>query len=239
MKVLKGNILNLDNTINSQLLPNEMVFKKFSVVPLDIKFEKIDTCYLYLTNARLFVTYDQVIEIYNLKELVVDKMGVEPKFSLYETLIEGSYDVKNDTENALYALKQTEALFKLSIYEENTVPKDFVLTKNDKTERNYQTWAMYQIIKSTKDEEKYNPVLNEVIKSSFTDYDPTLLLRLLGILLVFVIVKVVSVFFYNFWFSFGINVVLGAFLIYMSYRIIILYQETLKKFERVYLSFKV
>ncbi|HVX92801.1 MAG TPA: hypothetical protein VHA74_01670 [Candidatus Dojkabacteria bacterium] len=239
MKVLKGNIPNLDNTINSQLLPNEKVIKKFSVVPLDLKFEKIDTCFIILTNARLFVTYDQVIEIYDLKDTVIDKIGVEPTFTLYGSIITGSYNLRYDFDNAMSALKQAESLFKLSIYEENTVPKDFILTADGKTARNYQTWAMYQIIKSTKNEGQYNPILDEIVKSSFADYNPTLLLRLLFILLGFVVVKVVSAFFYNFWFSLVINIVLGSFLIYMSYRVFVLYQETLKKYERVYLSFKV
>jgi len=149
----------------------DKILYHFEVAPYDYHVENRFTPRFFLSTTKLLFQYDEVLEIYNLKDLSFDLMGESPRYTLWQQAMEGSFLYENGNEDSFNKLRQAEAVLRFSFNEANKVPKYFVLRDSTVVQKAFKTWAMAQMIINAKNRAENNLILEEMIGGTFSSFN--------------------------------------------------------------------
>jgi hypothetical protein len=237
MKIYKYKLGEFETTLQSIFVEGEKVFRTFDVLALDYRVNDVTKSKVIVTPFKLILTYDDVIEVYDLKSIDLFFNDVSPSFTLQGLILEGNFDLSSQLEERIVDIRNSENRVIFSFQEENSVPKDIMLRKDFKLETNMRTWAMGQTVINAKNG-VMNRGLDEMLSGYFGTLDTKDIMKFIYIFLGYFLLKVISVSFLpgfvntildvTFW------VVLG-FVVYTMYKTA---KSSLKRFENVYLSYR-
>lgn len=238
MKILRYKPGEFLTTFNTLIGGGDKVLKTFDVLSLDSKVKDVMSSKLILSYKKLVHTYDDVIEVYNLEDLIFGFNDAIPSFTLQNILMEGNFDLAENVERKILDIRSTTNRVIFSFQDGNTLPKDFILRSHTKLEPNFKTWALGQTIINTK-----NGVLNrgidEMLAGYFSTLDTSLFMKFLLIFGIYFIVKILSINLFPGWLNTIIDVIFWIVLGYVGLYMYKVIQSALKRFEKVYLSYKV
>jgi hypothetical protein len=229
----------LQGNIQSLLVPNkDEILHIFEVVPIDHRVRDFSSPKLVLTPSKLFLTFDEVIEIYNLPELEIDVIGSPPRFTIWELILEGSYTYSMENEDQLRNLRTDEILTRVSIAEPNSVSKDFVMRTKSQVDKSYKTWAMGRTIMNTKHGSAPNKILTEMLSGYFSVLNQRTVIAFIASFVAYFVLKPIA---YNFLPGFVnsiLDIALGGILIFMVWWLYSTGTNNLNRYKSVYLSYK-
>lgn len=172
--------------------PDDHEKKRFQVVPLDYGVQDWKTPLLILSENRLIFLIDEIFEIYNLKDLEITLFGDIPKFTSWQQLLEGSFTFNQDDPQSFNKIRSSEQITRFAFNEEGQISKEFVLREGIFVKRNYQTWAMAQIILNQKNHLAEDPILDEIIIGGFSRFNQKTVLSFVGAFLVYFVFRAVA-----------------------------------------------
>ncbi len=237
MLALKTSSDKLLDTIKSNLKVNETILFQTQVFPLDYTLSNYLTAQLFLTNSKIFIYYDDQLEVYDLMSTRIENNRVAPSFELQSIFLEGNFNIMNDIEGVKSRLRDSENLFKFVIYQESVSPKSFFVRKDFSIGKSYQTWAMYQIIKSVQETGSYNPILQEIVLNKYMEYNSKLLLTIMWIGVTFVLARVLLLLVNLGYIESLIDLLFIIITIFQGIKVIKMYKNRLIQYKRVYLSY--
>ncbi len=161
-------------TIQSFFGENDPILLEFDVVPFDYKVKDLSTAKFYVSMNKLAFSVDDLIEIYDLKNLTFSFIGKEPKFLLWEQLLEYNARLEPQKFPLTSMMEIQDEFFRFTISEPNMQPKQFTLRKGESFARSFQTWAMVETIKRLRMDDE-DPDLHGMIYGNFSSFEPQVL----------------------------------------------------------------
>lgn len=225
--------------ITALLGPNkEEILYTFEVVPIDYRVQDLSTPKIFLTQSKLFVTYDEALEMYELANLEVESIGASPRFTLLDLFLEGSYVYSGENQEQLRILRTDDVITRIAIAQPNTVPKDFVLRAGQQVQKSFKTWAMGRIIMNTKLASAPNKVLEEMLTGYLSVLNQKTVISFIGAFLVYFVLKPIALNFLPGFVNSILDVGLAAVLIFMLWWLYMTATNNLNRFKTLYLSYK-
>lgn len=225
--------------ITALLGPNkEDVLHTFEVVPIDHKVLDLTTPKILLTQTKLFVTYDEALEMYELASIEVESIGAAPRFTLIDLFLEGAYSYSSENQDQLRTLRTDEVITRISIAEPNTVSKDFVLRVGQQVQRSFKTWAMGRIIMNTKLNIAPNAILEEMLTGYLSVLNQRTVISFIAAFLVYFILKPLALNFLPGFVNTILDIGLAAILMFMVWWLYTTASNNLNRFKALYLSYK-
>lgn len=227
-------MLKPNENVNKLLLKDEKVLYTYNVVPLDYRIVDYSTPKFYITNQRLFFTFDEGLEVYNLDNIEVEIIGSEPEFSIQSLIL---------TQNKLYAasevselqkLKLDENLCRLSITEPKQVPKYFLAREGIIISKSFKTWALMQIINNVKIGNLNNSHLVEMMDGYFSAFNQRTMLYFIFAFLAYVVLKIISGLLLPDLVGTILDILFGIIIVFIGYWLWVSVDRNLKKYERNY-----
>lgn len=170
---------------------NSAIKIKFEVVPVDYRVIDMSSPTLYLHAGKLIFVYDDILEFYELNELNIDILGDNPSFEIYRLMFEPQllYDEMNLSTVA--KIRDSEHMTKLSINENQKVPKEFVMRQQNIVQKNYKTWAMSQIIINYKNKITPDDRLQDILAGNFLNFNQKTVLIFIAIFIAYFVLKII------------------------------------------------
>lgn len=215
----------------------DIVFKTFDVLSLDHKVNDVTSTKLLLSRSKLIITYDDIIEVYNIADLSLSFNDIQPKFDVQGLLLEGNFNLGSSLEQKVIDIRNSENRLIFSIQEENSVPKDILLRINTSLEPNFRTWAMGQTVVNTKNGVA-NRGVEEMLTGYFTSVNPEMIMKFIFVFVGYFVLKLLTVNFLPGLVDTLIDILFWgvlAFVLYFMYRTA---QVNLERYEKVYLSYR-
>lgn len=173
------------DTAVKEMIKGEPLFM-FEVTPLDYNIIDLQSPKLWLTKTHLLFTYDEVVEVYDLKELEIDKSTGIPKFTLWQQILEGNY---TNTPVSITDIRQSEDIFKVSIKDKDGTPKYFLLRNKLEIQKNYKQWALMQILLNTKNGVAIQPQLKEMLDGHFASFNTKTILIFIVVFVTYLVLR--------------------------------------------------
>ena len=227
-----------EENIKETIGTTEKILYQFEVVPYDYHVENRFTPRFFLSQSKLMLQHDEILEIYNLKDLSFDFFGEPPRFTLWQQSMEGNFQYVNGNEESLNKLKQAESVLRFSFNELNKVPKYFVFRTSTVVQKAFKTWAMAQIIINTKNRAENNVALEEMVGGVFSTFNQRTVLTFATVFTSYFLIRIIA----N-WLipgllvqilDYGFALVVIAMGVWL-YRSV---SKNLKRYEGVYMSYK-
>ncbi len=237
MTILEVSNNKLVDTIKSYLRNGESIILNTQIFPIDSKIDNYLSTQIYVSNTKLFIYFDNQLEIYDLMNTKIESNGVSPNFELQSILFEGSYNLINDINETRNRLKENDDIFKFSIYQESTMPRTIYHRKDFKISRSYQNWALYQILKSVQQTGTFNPILLEILNNKYLEYNSKFLFTILSIGVTFVIVRVLLLLINLGYFESLIDLIFIIITLLQGIKVLKQYRNKLVQYKRIYLSY--
>ncbi len=179
----------IEETVQEFLGAEDPILLQFDVIPLDYNVKDILSPQIFLTRTRLVLVVDNLIEVYNLRDISVLTLGIAPNFSLIQQLLESPLDYSPSNTPLSKNLEIPDEFVRFAIVEKNSLQKEFVLRKESLPVKTYQTWAFGQFIKNL--QAGYDDYrLRHMIFGNFSIFNG---IFLVGALIVFVVYVLISV----------------------------------------------
>lgn len=228
----------VEEALKDILVPEEKIEKIFDVLPLDYKPQNLLSARIYLTKSRLLVTFDNILEVYNLADLSLAFNEVAPKFKLVNIyLLEGNFDLSTSLEKRVADIRNSENLTMFSIQEGNSVSKEFLLRKLYKLEPGFKTWAFGQSIINMKNIVA-NRGVDEMLNGYYTTFDSNLFMNAIYSFIGFFLVKAVSVTYFPRIADTILDLIFVLLLGYIVYKMVMHANGALERYKKVYLSYQ-
>jgi len=179
----------IEETVQEFLGAEDPILLQFDVIPLDYNVKDILSPQIFLTRTRLVLVVDNLIEVYNLRDISVLTLGIAPNFSLIQQLLESPLDYSPSNTPLSKNLEIPDEFVRFAIVEKNSLQKEFVLRKESLPVKTYQTWAFAQFIKNL--QAGYDDYrLRHMVFGNFSVFNG---IFLIGALIIFVVYVLISV----------------------------------------------
>jgi hypothetical protein len=211
--------------------------KSFSVVPLDHSVQDWSTPEIILTKEYLFLRIDDIFEIYLLSDVEISLFGDMPKFKIWQQLFEGNFQYNPEDPTTLETIKSSERLTRLGLNEKGEIIREFVLRENQIVKRNYQTWAMAQLILNCKNEFPIDMSLVEMLNGTFTRFNQKTVLTFIGVFIVYVVFKLISLLGMPDILGTIFDIIFGIVLVGMLVWSVISINKNLERYRAIYSSY--
>ncbi len=233
----KNELLTIEENLLALIDSNDTILRNFQIALLDHQVINLESANLFISKYKLFIIFDETIEVYDLSEADLYFSGEYPKFTLLQSIVEQPYKYSNDFTEDLLKMRQDEDLLKVTISESKQMPKDFLLRDGIFIQKGYQNWAFGIILKNIQRGQESEEILDSMIKSSFTMFNAKTILMFAFITLVFFLIKllfgsvmpdVVSVIF---------NVIYSLIVFFMGVWLYLTMNKMFKKYYTVFASY--
>ncbi len=180
----------IEDTVQELLGSDDPVLYVFDVLPLDYDVKDILTSKLFLSQTRLVFVLDSLVELYDLKDIRVWSFGGEPNFTLTQQSLEFVLDVTEKKAPYSKHVDFPDEWIRVALVEGNSSPKVFVLRKENRSLKGYQSWAFSQIIKNMqRGEDDFQ--LRNMVHGNFSFFDGYFLIVGFLIFLAYVFISIV------------------------------------------------
>lgn len=229
-------ISQLDN-VKKLLVDKEEILHTYEVVPLDYRISDYFSPKFYITEKRLIFAFDEAIEVFQLDNLEIFTIGMNPEFSVREAVLSSNKLYLPNESAVLDRLKNDENLTRISINEPKQVPKYFLVREGYIISKSYKVWALSQLIQNTKLAIKNNEMLINMLGGFFHTFNQKTLLYFIYIFVGYLVLRILSNFFLR---QIGIvlDVIFGISVIFMLYWLYITIEKNMKKYEAYFHTFK-
>lgn len=182
----------LKDTIKEIIGMNEDIVLEFEVLPLDYKVKDIMSPKFFISDTKLILSIDDMLEIYDLQSLEFFMVGGAPKFTLWEQVLEGRMSFTREDYPISEKREISDNWFRMGFREINGLPREFVFRQGYVSGKEYQTWAMYQTIKNLK--ENIDDIdVYQMIYGNFSKFDSNILLYFFVAFLIFLLLKLLLI----------------------------------------------
>ena len=191
MKSFKWNrIQSLKATVQDLFGEEDPILLEFDVVPFEYKVADLSSCKFYVSMNKLALTVDDLIEIYELKDLNFAFIGKEPQFGLLEQLLEYNITLDSDKFPLPQNIDIPDDFFRFTMHESNGEPKQFTLRKGSASAKAFQTWGMVETIKKLREDDEDLDLYN-MVYGNFSAFDPQMVFWGFIVFFVYVFISVV------------------------------------------------
>jgi len=179
-----------------KLLPQgENILANFPVYLLEREVSDPTITEVFITPILFILRHDKRLEIYELAKMEIYTLGDKPKFELFGQILEPRYTIFSADAGNIKNLLSDENILRLTFNEVGERPKSLVLRDRAYNAKDYQTWAMYQILLNQKNKVPSDPVLFEMVSGNFSKFNEkaiiTMFAGFLGIIIVYMLVSVI------------------------------------------------
>lgn len=182
----------LKETIKDIIGVNEDIILEFEVLPLDYKVKDVMSPKFFVSDTKLILSIDDLLEIYELNSLEFFMIGGVPKFTLWEQMLEGNITFTRDDYPISEKREISDNWFRMGFREINGLPREFTFRVGNFAGKEYQTWAMYQTIKNLK--ENIDDVeVYQMVYGNFSKFDSNILLYFFVAFLIFLFIKLLLI----------------------------------------------
>lgn len=223
--------------VEDNLPEGEKVLYEFEVIPLDYAVTDYTSPIISISESKFVFSYDLKIEIYELNNIELEFYGDPPKFRMWQQILEGQFSYAPFAPEDFIKMKNFENTSRMSVNEIKRPPKDFVLRKGQFSAKSYQTWAMVQIIRDTKDGRKPNPMLYEMIAGNFTNFNSKPLLLFIIAFIAYLVLKVIVGLGLPNFIGIGLDVAFAFSLIFIAVWTFMSQEQNNKAFLKTYLEY--
>lgn len=176
-------------TVQDLFGESDPILLDFDIVPFDYEVKDLMSCRMYISANRLAITVDDMIEVYDLKTLSFQFVGKEPKFSLWEQLLEYNMNLEANQFPLSKFGNVPDDFFRFIMYEPNGIAKQYTLRKGNASAKAFQSWALVETIKKLQSDDE-DMDLHNMIYGNFSTFDSYFLV--IGFV-IFVIYALISV----------------------------------------------
>lgn len=216
-----------------EMIKGDPLFE-FEVTPLDYNLINLETPKFWLTKTHLLFTYDEVVEVYDLKELEIGKSTGIPKFTLWQQLLEGTY---SNTPESIAAIRQSEDIFKVSLKEKDRPPKYFLLRNKLEIQKNYKQWTLMQILLNLKNGVAIEPELREMLDGHFASFNTRTILVFIAIFVGYLVLRRLLGELADNLVGTIMDWIFGGVLLFMLYWVYISMNKNLKRFSQLHRTY--
>lgn len=216
-----------------EMIKGEPLFM-FDITPLDYNVIDIDSPKFWLTKTHLLFTYDEVVEVYDIKELEIGKSTGIPKFTIWQQVLEGNY---HNTPESISEARQSEDVFKVSIKEKDGVPKYFLLRNKLEIQKNYKQWTLMQILLNLKNGVAIEPELKEMLDGHFASFNQRTILIFIGVFIAYLVLRMLLGTLADDLVGTIMDWIFGGVLLFMLYWIYISMDKNLKRFSQLHRTY--
>lgn len=176
----------------NDIVGRDQIIAEFPVVPLDYTVNDFESPLLHVTSSRLIFRYDEIFEVFDLASLEITTLGNVPQFTLWQQFFEGNYVYSEQSPESLVKLKASEAVLRLAINEPGGIIKEFVLRDGVQVAKNYQTWAMAQIILQRQRGDDIDKQLLDMTEGNFTVVNNKTIVTFIGVFTLYFLIKILT-----------------------------------------------
>lgn len=223
-----------EDLINRYFSATSPILFSFDVVPLDHVVNDPSTPRIYISTNILLLSYDDIVEVYDLKTLQIYNTGESPSFNARKAFFSlmGKYDV-NEAEN-LVKLRETETLTKMTIDEPGVAPKDFLLRKDNMIQKPFQTWTMMRLILNTKNGIQNDPTLFDMLNNNFILFNQKTVIYFTFVSMIYIIFIWLLRNQLTGWMDLALDILYGLIILIMLIWLYFSYDKILKRYQSIY-----
>jgi hypothetical protein len=176
-------------TIQDFFGEDDPILLEFDVVPFDHNVKDLYTSKFYVSMKKLAFNVDDLVEIYDLKSLTFSFIGKEPKFLLWEQILEYNARLEPQKFPLTAMMEIQDEFFRFSMSEVGMQPKQFTLRKGETFARSFQTWAMVETIKKLRVDDEDRD-LHGMIYGNFSSFEPHVLAIAFFVFVIYVLLSI-------------------------------------------------